>query len=244
MLSTMMASAQRSSLLAFTATLLLLPMAVGHAAPAKTAPAKTRKVVNGAFEISWSAQEAVARRRGQKKPIVIYRDKKKGDNHETHTLRSIVGPIVSYRLEWYSEGGAHPSFGSVFRTLDLTTGKPARLDRLFGAGPVLAALRADRVIKKALGARKPKTLEELLRSADGGCKMDIGTSALSAFTFHHVVGDKVAVRIGLSHGCEAERGKFTQLGLLLPIPRAWRAAFAHAAKQRTLQTHLAAPRRR
>lgn len=236
-----MSAKLRLSLLLVFGCLLVSSGKPSHAAPA--AASAPRKIVSGNFEIVWSANEVIAHRRGKKKAIVVYRNKKQGDNHETHTLRSIVGPIVSYRLEWYSEGGAHPSFGSVFRTLDLTTGKAARLDRLFGAGPVFAALRGDRVIKKALGRRKPKNLDELLRSADGGCKMDISSSALSAFTFHHVVGNKVAVRIGLSHGCETERGKFTQLGLLLPIPRAWRAAFAQANKQRTLHTHLEARRR-
>ncbi len=31
----------------------------------------------------------------------------------------------------------------------------------------------------------------------------------------------MAVRIGLSHGCEAARGMLTELGLYLPIPAAW-----------------------
>lgn len=32
------------------------------------------------------------------------------------------------------------------------------------------------------------------------------------------MGEKAAIRIGLSHGCEAARGNLTQLGIVLNIP--------------------------
>jgi hypothetical protein len=55
---------------------------------------------------------------------------------------------------------------------------------------------------------------------------------LQNFAFHHVKGDQVAVRIGLSHGCEVARGALTQIGLYLPIPKALAEPLAAAANGR------------
>jgi hypothetical protein len=55
---------------------------------------------------------------------------------------------------------------------------------------------------------------------------------LRHFAFHHVEGNKVAVRIGLSHGAEVWRGHLTQMGLLLPIPARLSRPLEAAAKGR------------
>jgi len=38
---------------------------------------------------------------------------------------------------------------------------------------------------------------------------------LTSFAFHHIKGDQVAVRVGLSHSYEVCRGTFAQVGLYL-----------------------------
>jgi len=55
---------------------------------------------------------------------------------------------------------------------------------------------------------------------------------LRSFAFHHVKGNDVAVRIGLSHGCEVMRGNFTQLGVYLPMPKKMRSALERAASRK------------
>ncbi|MOA38312.1 hypothetical protein D3C78_1599830 [compost metagenome] len=54
---------------------------------------------------------------------------------------------------------------------------------------------------------------------------------LEYFSFHHVKGNQVAVRLGLGHGCETARGSLTVLGMYLPIPPALAPKLAAANKQ-------------
>ena len=61
------------------------------------------------------------------------------------------------------------------------------------------------------------------------CAYGFSEDMLSRYAFHHVSGNRVAVRIGLSHGCEANRGGLTQLGVYLPIPAALSAPLTAAA---------------
>ena len=46
----------------------------------------------------------------------------------------------------------------------------------------------------------------------------IGESTLSSFAFHHIEGNKIAIRLALYSTAEATFGDLTQLGILLPIP--------------------------
>ena len=52
--------------------------------------------------------------------------------HRSGTVLSVVGPWVSYSTEWYSEGGAHPSYGSHWQVIDVQNGPAAvELSSLF-----------------------------------------------------------------------------------------------------------------
>jgi hypothetical protein len=91
------------------------------------------------------------------------------------------------------------------------------LTDLFPKTTILNALLKDRVAEKSPAGRKPKTIKKLVRTADGGC--EIGFHLLNeSFAFHHIRNNRVAVRIGLPHGCEALRGNYTELGIPLSIP--------------------------
>jgi hypothetical protein len=150
-------------------------------------------------------------------------------------LLSVVGSIVSYEeFEGTScEGAAHPSAITLYAAVDAAhPGKKPRLTDLFPDADVLRALLSDAVVKKHAPKTPPKTTEALvkaLESSDPECEYSFGGDLLNRFAFHHVEGQKVAVRIGLSHGCEVARGKLTQLGILLAVPPALQQALERAS---------------
>jgi hypothetical protein len=106
---------------------------------------------------------------------------------------------------------------------------------------VLAAILGDKMVKKALatsGKPSPTSVSELLEDLEyqtvtvGECAFEFGKDLLQSFAFHHQEGDRVAVRLSLSHGEEVCRGRLTFLGILLPEPTALASAIrAAAAKQ-------------
>jgi hypothetical protein len=131
-------------------------------------------------------------------------------------------------------GAAHPWASKTLETLDMQTGKPVSLDTLFPAHQIHAAMMQDPVVKQALAGAKPKNLEEL-RDALAGKKTPDGAhffpqeGLFDHFSFHHVKGDQVAVRLALPNAVEAARGTYAQLGLYMPIPKELERHLAWAA---------------
>jgi hypothetical protein len=144
------------------------------------------------------------------------------------SVLSLVGTVVSYQQADYVSclGAAHPSAQTSYQTLNLA--RPAQLPLLtdlFSEASVLTSLLAEPTIRAALRdlkpAKLPSTTQQLvsvLTQWGGSCAYSFPKDLLSRFAFHHLEGGKVAVRIGLSHGCEAMRGNLYPLGILLPIP--------------------------
>jgi hypothetical protein len=98
---------------------------------------------------------------------------------------------------------------------------------------LLAELMKDPVVKQALDDSRPKTFSELVKMADGGCEMDFHPIS-DSFAFHHIKGDKVAVQIGLPHGCEVMRGHYTELGIYLRLPDQLKEMLEQADRKKTL----------
>jgi hypothetical protein len=167
----------------------------------------------------------------------VFSETDKPQESSRYDLASLVGPLLSVKANLYWEGGAHPGQLTRLETVNLETGKsPVLLTNLFPETMLLNALLKDRVVRKALGLQKPKTIAELIRMADGGC--EIGFHLLNeSFAFHHIQEDRVAVRIGLSHGCEVLRGNYTELGITLPIPPELSTFLEDAERRQTLQRH-------
>ncbi|HEX2090998.1 MAG TPA: hypothetical protein VHG28_01300 [Longimicrobiaceae bacterium] len=155
---------------------------------------------------------------------------------------SVIGTILSYDLSmgWYCEGAAHPSGFREFRAVDVSRpGVEPTLTDWFPAEEVRRALLADDIVGRALGdagvRTPPARLDELVKLLAGtstGCEYSFSEDLLSRFAFHHLENGRVAVRLGLSHGCEVLRGRLTQIGILLPIPESLRGALASAATGR------------
>jgi hypothetical protein len=154
------------------------------------------------------------------------------------SVLSAVGPIVSYRQDQdeYCVPAAHPWGGATYHTLDARRpGHEVSLLDYFQDRDVLKALLADKIVTRALTGAPPRSVRELekrLELANTGCEYGFWGGMVTHFAFHHLEGNQVAVRIGLSHGCEAARGTLTQLGILLPIPSALRAPLQAAAARK------------
>ncbi len=224
------------------------PVEQAHAAPQEKLKAKSQSLEKEqSFPMGFS-QTALSWRFAKKdgKVIATNSDSRRqrtvctdevsedGINSTTHEIVSFVGPLVTVVTEYYYEGGAHPSYGRYFQVFNAETGNQIRLTEIFPPAQLLVALKSDGVIRRAIStAKDPQSIRELIDAADGGCEMYIGDNLTQSFAFHHLKGNQVAVRIGLTHGCEAMRGKFTQLGLYLDVPKPWMALFRHAASQKS-----------
>lgn len=152
------------------------------------------------------------------------------------TVKSWVGPVLSFEENnnWNCLGTAHPGAYTEYKTLNLKTGRAIHLTDIFTDQSLLKALLADPIVKKHLPKTHPKLsssttlIKYLSQQGTGECAYSFSENNLTNFTFHHVKGSQVAVRIGLSHGCEAARGTLTELGIYLPIPTNWKTYFETA----------------
>lgn len=151
-------------------------------------------------------------------------------------VQSWVGPIFSFQENnyWNCIATAHPGAYTLYQTLNLKTGQAISLTDIFSDQELLRALLADSIVKKHLPEQPPRfassqdLMTYLSKNGTGECAYGFSEDNLSHFTLHHIKGNRVAVRVGLSHGCEAARGMLTELGLYLTIPPGWRAAFENA----------------
>lgn len=208
---------------------------------------EANSVVNGDWEITWDDQTATARNLKTGKEVTLFQDSASEEEGNVHqddsTMLSVVGTSLSWSNSWYAEGGAHPSYGKMLRTVDLEDAKGS-LVTLFGEAPVFERLMREPTVRMAIDgmlaereARPvPENLKQLLERADGGCFAAMGDSLLSEFYFVHRLGGNIAVvQIGLSHGCEVNRGSFTELTrLYFPIPEIRKADFDKAVKDGVL----------
>jgi hypothetical protein len=138
-------------------------------------------------------------------------------------ILSVVGSFVSYYLsEGGYCGGAHPFEVRTFMTIDLARGgHTVALSELFDRHELEDALNKDPWLSKA-------------RAEQDGCTYSESDLTGHHFAFHHLKDDKVAVRLGLPHGCEVMRGSFTELGLYLTPPEWLRKQLVAADKARLL----------
>lgn len=235
-----------------------LPMSA-TAAPA----AESGTTVNSGWQVIWDAESARMIHVETGKEVEIYRDKNIEAEDmvegESGMMLSVVGPVLSWSASWYFEGGAHPSYGTAYRTIDLSKLDPAgdkdgtvrlqeaNLAELFGKEAVFRQLAADPHVRAAIkgefseiGGEKhatPNSLDELLEAADGGCRAYMGDRLIKDFAFLYRAGRRTAaVQIGLSHGCEVMRGEFTELRpIFLRIPDALADDFQQALESGMLE---------
>ncbi len=155
-------------------------------------------------------------------------------------LLSLVGPFLSYREDWSLSCPfmAH-AFEQVFvRTYDLGAKRFSSLDELFPERELFAALSSDQLVRGTLRTShgQPSTLRELLAHVahlasvptDPLC-FEYPPDLLGRFAFHHVMEDRVTVRIGLPGGGFC-RTNLTFVNLALRTPPRLRDALQAAAR--------------
>jgi hypothetical protein len=161
--------------------------------------------------------------------LTKYREFPEADVAAEIAPASWVGPLLTVKVAEYAftPGTAHPSMVTYFKTVDLRQpAKPFHLTDWVTEGDLWQALVNDGVVKKALTVLKwppvatlPLLLKHLPDYTDD-CRFAFTSDFVDHVAFHHVQGPNVALRIGLSHGCEAARGTFTELGLYVPTTKA------------------------
>ena len=210
------------------------------------AEVEARVTRNLGWTIRWTSGQMTARHRQMKRKLLIYRNTRERRCRTAaycgtrHRLLSIVGTIVSYETKWYREDGPRPDFGTRYTAVDLDQwGRPATLDWVFGQRPVLRALLGERLIRRALAARRPRSFSDLFTKLDGGCKTHMSRQLLSQFAFYQVKQGMAWVRVGLSHGCPSHAGTFTTFTLRLPLPARLSRRVRRARKARLLMRNLA-----
>ena len=138
---------------------------------------------------------------------------------DTYHPLSLTGPYLSYRYSYEGSGGAHPIYGSWYRTIDLENRQEVSLDQIFDQRVILSVLLKDTLIQSHTTNLHPGTLAQLVESLDGGCEMSF-FRFLKSFSIRSVNRDEVMIEFGLTHGCEVMRGNFTSFVITLPTSTA------------------------
>lgn len=166
----------------------------------------------------------------------------------SYGIFSVVGSILSLFEggDVYCEETAHPSHTSRYIAIDLKkpggfTKKRVKLTDYFPEEAIYQALLADPRVRKALARREPRlpqsprSLGELYASFkdmpldDGESSYELPKDFLTRFAFHHLEGDKVAVRLALPFLGQVNAGLNLELDLLLPVPESLKESLALAA---------------
>jgi len=159
---------------------------------------------------------------------VLFEDEAVEDSEEGtfHQLLSHFGPYVSYSQEWYYEGGAHPSYGKTYNAVSVSEAvEEADLRDLFAEETIYAALQQTELVRQT-----PLTHTTLSQLIDGlattyECEMSFDTF-FSSFYVKAVEGEAAEVVVGLTHGCEVERGNFTTFTLKMGVAEDAKTLFA------------------
>ena len=137
-------------------------------------------------------------------------------SNSNYSIQYLIGPYLSYAYSYYGEGGAHPAYGSYYRTINLYDKKEVSLREIFPDSSIYISLLKDTIILNNLTNKAPKDLDNLVSSLDGGCEIDF-RNILTSFSFGTAYEDSVEIVFGLTHGCEADRGNFTSIWINLPM---------------------------
>lgn len=202
--------------------------------------------------ITWNDLVATAKNENNGKVIQIYKQrildtvigestlKKNVKFTDKYRLLAIAGTYVSYRHTFSSKPYIHQtSCGDEFVTVDLEKdGRSISLDEIFNENEIFNALSADGFIKSKITENK-NNLDELLEAMSSGCELYMNEGDfLKSFAFHHIENSTIAIRLGISHLCDITAGKFTQLGIFLPISADQKTLFEQAARQNLLMEQM------
>jgi len=197
--------------------------------------AGSRSVVSGEWTITWTEDVGRATR-GKGRPVVLWdqAEDEGCDTSRSGRVLSVVGTLVSFEIEegGLCEGAAHSFASHRFRVVDLARGAEPE-----GSAVSLYELFDRRDVQRALAADPFLRQHPEGKDWESDCGFTIQGFEYS-FAFHHVHGDTVAVRVGLTHGCEVARGNLTVLGIVLKPRRDFLAQLKAAENAGTLMDRL------
>jgi hypothetical protein len=157
---------------------------------------------------------------------------------------SKVGPFLSQQedIDITCPRAAHPSNEHKFQTI--VDEKELEITNIFPPEDVYKALMNDALVKRALNQADlhPKNYYELKAAlnSDNGLGIPVidakapyrlDGKLFNEFAFHHLEGDKVAVRMKTDQVGGADRNLITQIGILLPVPEKYRENFQAADRR-------------
>ena len=182
-------------------------------------------IESNGWQVSWDDARGVAQRAAHPSTeVILYEQPDPSEDCEYNELLgrvlSVVGSLVSFETSsgWYCQGNAHEGNSARFGTVNLETRAEVDIRSLVEDAFIVAALKQDGLVSKALNGREPENLRSLVEQANGGCAVSFLPLATS-FAFYEPRGDKVAVRFGLGHGCEVMRGALNEIEVELPFPK-------------------------
>lgn len=193
------------------------------------------------WSVEFSAKSAKAR--SATAHVTLYEQPAKCDNGNQSVLSGTVVALLPPFTSVYTntEDWCSMSFTPIigFKTINLRQpDHDLSLLDFYSESQVLAAFLRDPYIRKGLGKKQPRSLEDLFSEVTLPCA-SLEEQNLSNFAFYDVKGDQVAVRVGLPNSAsETCTWGFDQLGLWLPIPKTLVKPLQQAKAQGLLMQQL------
>ncbi len=205
------------------------------------AAAQDPQVIRSAgWAIRIDKQSASATNTTHPKPVELYRDTKDSETREGHFYKmlSVVGSVVSYHYSYYTEGGAHPSYGSWFSTMDLNNKlEPVHILDFFDEPILMAALMQDSTIKSNMDSMVTDKMDVMLDNIRFDCEVNFQTLPTS-WCINSIADGEAEICFGLTHGCEVMRGNFTLIKIKIPYKKALAEIFAEAERNKNTMQFL------
>lgn len=196
------------------------PDPAAKTSPPAKAPSKSegQRIVSGDWQITTTATAGYAKnaRTGERIKLFGQDDACEYEVYDAEIL-SVVGTFVTVELTENSFcGGARPTIATSVFTLDLARGGAAvTIDQIVPKWHLKTALENDPFLTKQ---RKAK---------GSACQLEMLLDT-SAFSFHHLEKDQVALRVLVPESCDTGRAKASRIGLLFR-PAPWLLARIQAA---------------
>ena len=137
------------------------------------------------------------------------------DDHEERYIIAIVGSLLSYDFTYAMFGGAHPTAGEWYRTVNIATKQEVSLVDLFSSDVILKVILRDTNFTKYAQNKNPENIYDFISSLGGGCEVSF-SDLLVSYAIKSVEINVVVIEFGLTHGCEACPECFTKIDIKLP----------------------------
>ncbi len=204
-----------------------------------------RRVTEGDFDVRWGEGVAVSIDKKSGKLTEIYRnDSSSGagptgastEANRLYSLRSIVGPLVSYLDDSTGRNGANGRTMKVIQVVHLGRDNAETLVDLVGEPALYDALLAYCAQQECGHRNKPADLNEAVAGLLPGCtslKRDI----FAAYSFAEWRGDAAVAVVMFGHPC-SEAEETVEVPLVVKVPASLTADFRAADENKTLGKYL------